>query len=183
MNLEEYLLEFDDEASKVLNHFVFELSRISTGRANPQLIKNIKINYYDTLTPLEELANVSVPEAQQLLIKPYDTSVNKEIAKALTNANLSVGIADEGHQVRLTFPALTTERKKELVKGLKKHTEAAKVGIRNVRQEINKKIKANEEISEDMQKHFLNEIQKEVDSKIQHIDDLTSAKEKDIMAI
>ncbi|MGV2392542.1 UNVERIFIED_CONTAM: ribosome recycling factor [Campylobacter lari] len=183
MELDLYLLEFDDEASKAINHFVFELSKISTGRANPQIIKGVKVNYYDTLTPLEELANISVPEPQQLLIKPFDISCIKDIVKGLTNANLGLNPVDEGDKVRITFPALTTERRKELVKGLSKHTEAAKIGVRNARQNVNKNIKTDEELSEDEQKRYLDIIQKEVDKKIEHINELTSKKEKEIMNI
>ncbi|WP_029512880.1 ribosome recycling factor [Mycoplasmopsis iners] len=183
MELDLYLIEFEDEAHKVLNHYAFELSKISTGRANPQLIKGIRVNYYDTLTPLEEVANITVPEAQQLLIKPYDASLAKDIAKAILAENLSVSVADEGHQVRLTFPALTTERRKEMVKNLSKYTEAAKVGIRNVRQNINKKVKADEELSEDEQKRYLDQVQKHTDDKISHIEDMTNHKEKELMAL
>ncbi|WP_338822642.1 ribosome recycling factor [Mycoplasmopsis felifaucium] len=183
MEFDIYLLEFEEETEKVLNHYVFELSKISTGRANPQLIKGLKVMYYDTLTPLEELANISVPEAQQLLIKPFDQTCIRDIIKAITNASLGVNPVDEGSQIRITFPPLTTERKRELVKGLSKHTEVAKVGIRNVRQNINKSIKSDEELSEDVQKRYLDDIQKLVDKKIIHIDDLEAKKEKDILTV
>ncbi|WP_027334586.1 ribosome recycling factor [Mycoplasmopsis felifaucium] len=183
MEFDIYLLEFEEETEKVLNHYVFELSKISTGRANPQLIKGLKVMYYDTLTPLEELANISVPEAQQLLIKPFDQTCVRDIIKAITNASLGVNPVDEGSQIRITFPPLTTERKRELVKGLSKHTEVAKVGVRNVRQNINKSIKSDDELSEDVQKRYLDDIQKLVDKKIIHIDDLEAKKEKDILAV
>ncbi|UUM19323.1 ribosome recycling factor [Mycoplasma sp. 1018B] len=183
MEFELYNYEFDIEAQKVLDHYVFELSKISTGRANPQLVKGIKINYYDSLTSLEELANISVPEAQQLLIKPYDVSINKEITKVILAENLNVAVADEGNQVRLTFAPLTTEKRKELVKGLNKFTESAKVGIRNTRQNVNKRIKADEELSEDLQRNYLDKIQKLTDEKIAHIDQLTKNKEKELLTI
>ncbi|WP_406617125.1 ribosome recycling factor [Mycoplasmopsis adleri] len=183
MELDLYLLEFEEETEKVLNHYVFELSKISTGRANPQIIRGIKVMYYDSLTPLEELANISVPEPQQLLIKPFDQTSVKDIVKAISLAGLGINPVDEGSQIRITFPPLTTERKKELVKGLAKHTEAAKVGVRNVRQNINKSIKADEELSEDVQKRYLDEVQKLVDKKIAHIDDLEAKKEKDILTV
>lgn len=183
MELDFYLLEFEEETEKVLNHYVFELSKISTGRANPQLIKGIKVMYYETLTPLEELANISVPEAQQLLIKPFDQTCIKDIIKAITIASLGINPVDEGSQIRITFPPLTTDRKKDLVKGLAKHTEAAKVGVRNIRQNINKAIKSDEELSEDVQKRFLDEIQKTVDKKISRIDEIESKKEKEILSV
>ncbi|MHA3786542.1 ribosome recycling factor, partial [Mycoplasma sp. Z244C] len=161
MELEMYLLELEEKCDKAISHYRFELSKISTGRANPQIIKGVRVNYYDTLTPLEELANISVPEPQQLLIKPYDITSVKEIAKALEKANLGILPVDEGSQIRLTFPTLTTERRKEMTKSLAKLTENAKVGVRNARQDINKAIKADEELSEDVQKNYLDRIQKE----------------------
>ncbi|EGV00509.1 ribosome recycling factor [Mycoplasmopsis columbina] len=183
MELDLYLTQFMEEAEKAVNHYAFELSKISTGRANPQIIKGVKINYYETMTPLDELANISVPEAQQLLIKPFDVSSTKEIAKAILAENLGVSVADEGNQVRLTFPALTTERRKEMVKNLSKYTEQAKVGIRNARQNVNKHIKADEELSEDEQKRYLDEIQKHTDERISHIDQMTKVKEKELLAV
>ncbi|VEU78169.1 ribosome recycling factor [Mycoplasmopsis columbinasalis] len=183
MELELYLEEFRTEADKAANHYAFELSKISTGRANPQLIKGIKVLYYDTPTPIEELANISVPEPQQLLVKPFDASVTKELVKAILADNLNVGVADEGNQVRLTFPALTSDRRKELVKSLSKYTEQAKIGVRNVRQNINKQIKADEELTEDEQKKYLDEIQKQTDLKIAHIETMTKAKEKELLTV
>ncbi|MEA4191379.1 MULTISPECIES: ribosome recycling factor [unclassified Mycoplasma] len=181
MELDIYLLDFAEKAEKALSHYRFELSKISTGRANPQLIKGIRVNYYDTLTPLEELSNISVPEPQQLLIKPYDITSVKEINKALEKANLGVMPIDEGSQIRLNFPPLTTEKRKEMVKSLSKLTENAKVGVRNARQDVNKAIKADEELSEDEQKRYLDVIQKEVDKEISKIDKITSEKQEELM--
>ncbi|MHA3825864.1 ribosome recycling factor [Mycoplasma sp. HF14] len=181
MELEMYLLELEEKCDKAISHYRFELSKISTGRANPQIIKGVRVNYYDTLTPLEELANISVPEPQQLLIKPYDITSVKEIAKALEKANLGILPVDEGSQIRLTFPTLTTERRKEMTKSLAKLTENAKVGVRNARQDINKAIKADEELSEDVQKNYLERIQKEVDKEIAKIDAITKEKQDELM--
>ncbi|EFF41613.1 ribosome recycling factor [Mycoplasmopsis alligatoris] len=183
MELDLYLLELDEVAHKAINHYKFELSKMSTGRANPQVIKGVRVNYYETLTPLEELSTISVPEPQQLLIKPYDSSSTKEIVKALTAANLGILPVDEGHQVRMTFPTLTTDRRKELVKSLSKLTEGAKIGIRNARQEVNKAIKADEELSEDIEKRYLDAIQKEVDKYMELVNEITKEKESDLMKI
>ncbi|ADE20011.1 ribosome recycling factor [Mycoplasma crocodyli] len=183
MELDLYLLEIEDAAQKAINHYKFELSKMSTGRANPQIIKGIRVTYYDTPTPLEELSNISVPEPQQLLIKPYDISSVRDIVKALTNANLGILPVDEGHQIRMTFPTLTTERRKEIVKSLSKYTEAAKVTIRNARQDVNKSIKNDEELSEDIEKRYLEAIQKEVDKYTEIINDLTKEKENDLMKL
>ncbi|RIV16606.1 ribosome recycling factor [Mycoplasmopsis gallopavonis] len=181
MEFELFELEFEEKVEKALNHYRFELSKISTGRANPQLIKGIKVNYYDVMTPLEELVNISVPEPQQLLIKPYDITSIKEILKALDKANLGIQPVDEGNQVRLTFPPLTTDRRREMVKSIAKFTEAAKVGVRNARQDANKVIKASEELSEDVQKTYLDKIQKLVDKNIDKISELAKEKESELM--
>ncbi|VEU76352.1 ribosome recycling factor [Mycoplasmopsis columboralis] len=178
-----YLLELEEKCEKAINHYRFEMSKISTGRANPQIVKGIKVEYYGTPTSLEELANISVPEPQQLLIKPYDITSVKEVNKALMNANLGVTPIDEGHQVRLNFPVLTTQRKKEIIKSLAKHTEQAKVGIRNARQDVNKQIKADEELSEDMQKNYLDQVQTFVDKQIDKVNQLTKEKEDEILKV
>ncbi|AMD80977.1 ribosome recycling factor [Mycoplasmopsis canis PG 14] len=181
MEFDIYLLDLEDKSEKSISHFKFKMSKISTGRANPQIIKGVKVNYYDALTPLEELANISVPEPQQLLIKPYDITSVKDITKALEKANLGILPVDEGNQVRLTFPVLTTDRRKEMIKNLGKLSEAAKVGVRNARQDVNKAIKADEELSEDEQKNYLDRIQKNVDALIEKINSLTKEKEEELM--
>lgn len=183
MELELYIETFEEISSKSIKHYAFELSKISTGRANPQIIKGIRVDYYGSPTPLEELANISVPEPAQLLVKPFDMSSVKDIAKAILAANIGVNPVDEGNQVRLTFPALTSERRKELVKSLAKYTEQAKVGVRNARHEVLKAIKADEELSEDEQKRYQDVIQKHVDSDIEKINKMTSEKEKEITSL
>ncbi|QGZ97194.1 ribosome recycling factor [Mycoplasma sp. NEAQ87857] len=183
MELELYLLDFEEKCEKAISHYRFELSKISTGRANPQIVKGVRVMYYDTQTPLEELANISVPEPQQLLIKPYDITSIKEIVKALDKANLGVLPIDEGNQIRITFPPLTTDRRREMVKNLSKYTETAKVGVRNARQDANKAIKNDEELSEDEQKRYLDVVQKNVDKQIDKINSIASEKEKDLMTI
>ncbi|AWX70233.1 ribosome recycling factor [Mycoplasmopsis anatis] len=181
MDIELYLLEIKEAAEKSIQHLKFELSKISTGRANPQLVKWVKVDYYGTPTSLDELANISVPEPQQLLIKPYDQSSVKDILKAINNANLGITPVDEGNQVRITFPALTTERRRELTKSLPKHSEQAKVGVRNARQDVNKSIKGDDSISEDEQKRVLEIVQKEVDKYINEISAIVKDKENELM--
>ncbi|MCU9932610.1 ribosome recycling factor [Mycoplasmopsis cynos] len=181
MELDYYLLELEEKSEKPINHFKFEMSKISTGRANPQIIKGIKVLYYESMTPLEELSNISVPEPQQLLIKPYDITSIKDICKAMEKANLGIMPVDEGNQIRLTFPTLTIERRREMIKNLGKLSETAKVGIRNVRQDVNKLIKADEELSEDDQKKYLEKVQKNVDILIEKVNSLTKEKENELM--
>lgn len=183
MELDFYLSELIEMSKKSINHLRFELSKISTGRANPQIIKGIRIEYYGSSTPIDELTNISVPEPQQLLIKPYDQSSVKDIVKALTNANLGILPVDEGNQIRMTFPQLTTEKRKEMARNLSKYSEAAKIGVRNARHEVNKLIKMDEELSEDLEKRYLDLIQKEVDKFISQTNEIVKEKEEELMKI
>ncbi|MBN3535073.1 ribosome recycling factor [Mycoplasma procyoni] len=183
MELDLYLMELEDRSQKVIENFEKQLSKISTGRANPQLVAYIKVDYYGTPTPIEQIASISVPQAQQILIKPFDISSTKDIYATIVAQNLSVQAVNEGHQIRLTFPPLTTERRREMVKGLSKTIEDAKVGIRVARQDINKDIKKDEELTEDEQKRYLDQIQVYVDKKIDLISKIAAEKEKDLMTI
>ncbi|MDZ7293182.1 ribosome recycling factor [Mycoplasmopsis pulmonis] len=182
--INEVFSTLEEKSMNVVSNFEFNLSKISTGRANPQLIKNIKVSYYEELIPLEQISNISVPEPQQLLIKPFDHNITKEIHKSLLLANLDVAIVNEGNQIRLNFPALNTQRRKELVKSLNKFTEQARVSIRLLRQESNKKIKSfKNEISEDDIKKYETKIQTINDSYIEQIDEITKRKERELMEI
>ncbi|WP_033160794.1 ribosome recycling factor [[Mycoplasma] collis] len=183
MELELYLIEIEEKSIKVFKHFEKELAKISTGRANPQIVSYIKINYYDSMTPIEQLASISIPQPTQILIKPFDQNIVKEIYSTILTQNLSVQTVNEGSQIRLTFPPLTTERRKELVKSLSKIIEDAKVGIRAIRQEINKNIKKDEELNEDSEKQYLNKIQELINKKIDKINEIAANKEKDLMTI
>ena len=160
-----------------------QITKVAIGRANPNLISKIKINYYDILTPIEELASISVIGALQLVVKPYDIASIKLMEKAILDYKLNVSIANEGHQLRITYPQLTTDKRKELVKQLSVITEQAKVGIRQARQEINKQIKNDEDLSEDLQKHYLEIIQKEIDKSIGKIQNIDQEKQNDLMTI
>ncbi|WP_369024279.1 ribosome-recycling factor [Mycoplasmopsis synoviae] len=183
MELEKYLDDFNKKTQKSIDHFVFEMSKISTGKANPQIVKKIKVMYYDNPTELDEIATIMVPEPQQLLIKPFDATSTKDIVKAILSANLgNFPMADEGNQIRITFPPMTSDRRKELVKSLSKFIEQAKVGVRNARQEIIKAIKSDAELSEDMQKNYVEKIELEVKKKIERISTLAKIKENDLNA-
>ncbi|WGI36388.1 ribosome recycling factor [Mesomycoplasma lagogenitalium] len=183
MELDLYLLDLEERSEKVIDTFEKKLSKISTGRANPQLVSYIKVDYYGTLTPIEQLSSISVPQAQQILIKPFDLGSVKDIYSTIVAHNLSVQVVNEGHQIRLTFPPLTTDRRKELVKGLSKSIEEAKVGIRLIRQEVNKEIKKDDDLTEDQEKKYLDEVQKIVDKKIEIINKIANEKEKDLMTV
>ncbi|UVD81690.1 ribosome recycling factor [Mycoplasma iguanae] len=183
MEIQIYKEMFDDEVKKGLDHFQREMNKISTGRVNPLLISHIKVSYYGELTPIDQIANILIPQAQQLLVKPFDINSVKDITAVLNDAQIDAQIANEGNQVRLTFPQMTTERRKDLVKKLGKISEEGKVAVRLARQEIIKDIKKDEELSEDQEKKYLEEIQKVTDKFVEYIIQQTKEKEKEILTI
>ncbi len=183
MELELYKMEAKDEMDKAIESYAKNLHKVSTGRANPNVLEPIKVDYFDTLTPINQLAAISVPEYNQLLIKPFDPQTVKEIVGAINSASLGFSGVNEGHQIRITFPELTTERRREMVKSLSGYTEQSKIKVRHARQEANKLIKKDEELSEDDERYYLDEIQKITDKFIRKIDDMTKDKEKDLMSL
>lgn len=183
MELILYTSEAKKDMQKAIEGFEHQISRVSTGRANPNLISGVKFIYYEEPMSIEEMAAISVPEAQQILIKPYDVKALKNIIISLNKMNLDVQIVDEGSQIRLKFPSLTTERRRDLVKQIVKFNENAKIAIRQARQDVNKMIKNDEELSEDEEKRYLEEIQKLTDKFSSKIDELNKNKEKELMTI
>ncbi|MGY6172414.1 ribosome recycling factor [Candidatus Mycoplasma pogonae] len=183
MEFEIYKEMFDDEMKRAFDHFEKELNKIATGRVNPQLVSYIKVEYYGELTPIEQIANIVVAQAQQLLIKPFDITSVKTIVSVLNDHKLDVQISNEGNQIRLIFPQMTTERRRDLVKKVGKIAEEAKVQVRLTRQNILKQIKNDEEITEDLEKKYSDDVQKITDKYIQKINDMINEKEKDLMTI
>lgn len=183
MELELYKMDAEDKMEHSVSSYQSNISKISTGRANPAILDSVKVVYYETPTPINEIASISVPEPRQLLIKPFDMSINKDIVSAINNSNLGVQAVDEGEKTRISFPELTTERRRELVKSLSKYTEQAKISIRSARADANKGIKADDELSEDVEREYLESIQQLTNTYITKIDELTKAKEKDLMTI
>lgn len=183
MEFIEYELEIKLEFEEAIENLERNLSRVNLGGANPQLISVLKVNYYDTLTPIGDIASITHPEPQQLLIKPFDKSITKEIHSVIVKQNYSISIQDEGDKLRIIFPILTTEKRKESVKQLSTIKEQAKIKIRNARQVILKKIKADEELSEDMLKLYQNNIQKLVDQIMEKIEQIIKEKETQLLKI
>lgn len=175
-------LEAEEQMDLALAKYELNLNKISVGRANPKLLESIKINYFGTLTPLNQLCNISVPEPRQLLIKPYDASINSSIVSAINTSNLQVNAVDEGNKTRITLPELTGERRKQLVKSLGQYTENARVKIRSIRQELNRALK-NAKLPEDTTKKKLEDVQKMTDQYIQKINEITKSKEKELTTI
>lgn len=171
---------------KVVESFKRELSTMKTGRANPAVVSKVSINYYGQDTPLNQIAAVSVPEAQILMIKPYDKSVLRDIEKAILTADLNLTPQSDGTVIRLVFPPLTGETRKALVKTIKSNAEDVKVSIRNIRRDINEELKELEKealITEDDLKKKLEDSQKLTDKYIVKIDEAAKEKEAQVMEI
>lgn len=180
------LMEVEEKMEERVSNLSHELAKIRTGRANPRMFDGVHIEYYGVETPVTQVANISVPEPTQLLVKPYDRSLVKEVERAILAANLGVTPNNEGLQLRIVLPALTMERRKELVKKIKKYGEEAKVSIRNYRRDGNdaiKKLEKASDISEDDSKGYQEDIQELTNSYTDKVDDVVKAKEEDILHI
>lgn len=177
---------YEDKMEKTLSNLQEEYVSIRAGRANPHILDKIQVDYYGTPSPLQSVANISVPEARMIQIQPWESSLIKEIEHAIIASDLGLTPANDGKVIRLVFPELTEERRKDLVKDVKKKAENAKVAVRNVRRDANdavkKQNKANE-ISDDEQKQCEDKIQKLTDKFIVKIDEAMEAKSKEIMTV
>lgn len=180
------LKEFEEKMQKSLESLENEYSNIRAGRANPNILNKIQVEYYGTPTPLQQVGNISVPEARTIMITPWENSLLKEIEKAILCSDLGLTPNNDGKSVILNFPELTEERRKELVKDIKKKGENAKVAVRNVRRDANdyikKQLKASE-ISEDEEKDYEDKIQKMTDKYVNKIDSVIDNKSKEIMTV
>lgn len=178
--------EIEEKMEKRINGLVSEFKTIRAGRANASVLDKISIDYYGTITPIQQVGSISSPEPRTLVIQPWDATVLKDIEKAINKSDLGITPQNDGKVIRLTFPPLTEERRGELVKTVKKYAEEAKVQIRNVRRdgiENYKKLKKDGEITEDDLKKTEKDIQAMTDKYIKEIDDITSDKEKEITEI
>ncbi|MCC2230275.1 ribosome recycling factor [Hominifimenecus microfluidus] len=184
--MDEMLLTFEDKMEKTMENLGSEFAAIRAGRANPALLNKIMVDYYGTPTPIQQVANISVPEARMMQIQPWDKSLIKAIEKAINTSDLGINPGNDGTVIRLVFPELTGERRKELAKDVKKKGDAAKVAIRNIRRDANDKIKKAEkagEMTEDDVKTAENDIQKMTDKYIAKVDKATEEKTKEIMTV
>lgn len=172
--------------NKSIENLSRELANINAGRANSNLLNGVTVDYYGAPTPVQQLASINVPEARLLVISPYDKTSVKDIERAIIAANLGVNPTSDGEVIRITVPALTEERRKELVKNVKKIGEDSKVSIRNIRRDINDQLKKDEkngDITEDDLRSQTEDVQKVTDNSIKEIDNLVDEKEKDIMSV
>ncbi len=180
------LTQYEDKMQKTLDNLEGEYASIRAGRANPNILNKIKVEYYGVPTPMQQLANITVPEARTLMISPWEASLVKAIEKAILNSDLGITPNNDGKNVILNFPELTEERRKELVKDIKKKGESAKVAIRNIRRDANDNIKKQlkgGEMSEDEQKDYEDKIQKLTDKYVNLVDKAIDAKSTEIMTV
>ncbi|MCD8330623.1 MAG: ribosome recycling factor [Lachnospiraceae bacterium] len=184
--MDESLKIFEEKMEKTLDNLQEEFSAIRAGRANPAVLNKITVEYYGTPTPLQQVANISVPEARILQIQPWDRTLIKAIEKAINTSDLGIHPNNDGNIIRLVFPELTEERRKSLAKDVKKKGEAAKVALRNIRRDANDKIKKAEkagDFTEDDAKKAETDIQKLTDKFSTRVDKETEAKTKEIMTV
>ena len=184
--LEEELLVLEEKLEKAVDHLSSEYVTVRAGRANPKILDNITVDYYGSPTPLKQIANITVPEARMLVINLFDKSATKETVKAIAASEIGINPTDDGKVIRLVFPQLTEERRKELVKQVKKMSEDCKVVLRNERRDIldrAKKLKKDMNFSEDELASFEKEVQKVLDKYIENAEVLYKAKEKEILEI
>ncbi len=175
-----------ERMDKAIQSYSRELASIRAGRANAALLDRISVDYYGAPTPVNQLAGISVPEARLLVIQPYDKTILGEIEKAILKSDIGLNPTNDGNIIRLTIPMLTEERRKELVKNVKKESEEAKIAVRNIRRDGNddlKKLEKNGEITEDALRGYSDDIQKLTDEYISKVDALTKEKEKEILEV
>ena len=178
--------ELENKMEKTISVFQENLAEVRAGRANPAILNKVSVEYYGTPTPINQVAGISVPEARLIVIQPWDANILKDIEKAILAADIGINPNNDGKVIRLAFPELTEERRKELVKDIKKMAEDSKVAVRSIRREGIDKAKAmqkNSELTEDELRDAEESIQKLTDKKIAEIDDILSAKEKEVMSV
>lgn len=182
--MDERLKAYDEKMQKTCEHLVSDYLGIRAGRANPHVLDKLKVNYYGTPTPIQQVGNVTVPEARMIQIAPWEKSLIKEIEKAIMASDIGITPSNDGAVIRLVFPELTEERRKDLAKDVKKKAEDCKVAIRNIRRDGNDYLKKmGKEISEDEVKQMEEELQKLTDKYIKEADKQMEEKTKEILTV
>ena len=184
--MNEILKEYDVKMQKTVDVVVSDFAGVRAGRANAAVLDKITVDYYGSATPINQVAAISSPDPRSLLIKPWDSSVLKAIEKAIQASDLGINPQNDGSSIRLSFPQLTEERRKELTKQVKKYAENGKVAIRNIRRDAMDKLKAKQkksEITEDDCKEYEKELQDMTDKRCKELDELAAKKEKELMAV
>ena len=180
-----YLDELAESMAKALAHVNVEMSRIRAGKASPAMLDGLRVDYYGTLTPIGQIANVTAPDARSLLIKPWEKNMVSEVAKAIKNSDLGLNPVSDADGIRLNIPAMTEERRRELVKQAKNESEAGKVRVRGIRKDVNESLRKllKDGASEDAVKGAEEKVQKTTDTYIAEVDKALSKKESEIMTI
>ncbi len=184
--IDDVMLNTEERMEGAINNLKREFSKVRTGRANPSMLEQVQVDYYGVPTPVTQVGNIAVPEPNQLLIKPYDRNIVKEIEKAILAANLGVTPSNEGDQVRIVLPKLNEERRRTLVKDVKKLAEEARVAIRNVRRDANdaiKKLEKGGDLTEDDSKGYQEDVQELTDMFIERVAKEFDEKEKDLLSL
>ena len=184
--MDDMLVQYDDKMQKTMRNLQEEFGSIRAGRANPHVLDKLRVDYYGTPTPIQQVANVNVPEPRMIQIQPWEPSMVKEIEKVILTSDLGINPTNDGKSIRLVFPELTEERRKDLAKDIKKKGEAAKVAVRNIRRDANdtfKKLGKKEDVSEDEIKELEGKVQKMTDKFIADIDKAVEDKTKEIMTV
>lgn len=184
--MDERLQQYNNKMQKSYDNLLGEFGSIRAGRANPHVLDKLKVDYYGTPTGLQQVANISVPEPRMILIQPWEASMVREIEKAILTSDLGINPTNDGKVIRLVFPELTEERRKELAKDLKKKGENAKVAVRNIRRDANdalKKMGKSNDISEDEIKQLEEQVQKLTDKYIANVDKAVEEKSKEILTV
>lgn len=184
--MDERLVPFHEKMEKTMHNLSEEFGSVRAGRANPHVLDKLRVDYYGTPTPIQQVANVNVPEPRMILIQPWEAAMVKEIEKTILTSDLGINPTSDGKMIRLMFPELTEERRKELAKDVKKKGENAKVAIRNIRRDANdsfKRLSKSSEISEDEIKELEDNAQKMTDKFIVEIDKAVEAKTKEILTV
>ena len=181
--MEEILLSCEEKMEKAVDQYENHLTTVRTGRANPKLLDRIEVDYYGAMTPVNQIASISVVEGRTLVIKPYDSHSLKDIEKAINASDLGLPPQSDGNVIRVSVPQLTEETRRNYCKEVSKFAEEAKVAVRNIRREANDALKKDKTIPEDVQKSFLDDVQKLTEKFTDKIDDIAAKKEKEIMTI
>ncbi|MDW5299807.1 MAG: ribosome recycling factor [Sedimentibacter sp.] len=182
----EIVAKSEETMRKSIDFLREDLAAIRAGKANPKLVDKIQVSYYGTMTPLNQIANISVPEPRAIIIQPWDSSTLKEIEKAIMASELGINPSNDGKLIRLVIPVLTEERRKELLKVVKKETENTKIAIRNIRRDSNedlKRLEKSSEITKDDHKKAEEDMQKLTDKYVKYVDDIYKDKEKEILEV
>lgn len=183
--MDERIQKYDEKMTKTISNLESEFAAIRAGRANPRILDRLTVDYYGSPTPIQQVANINVPEARMIQIQPWESKMIKAIEKAILTSDLGLNPSNDGKVIRLVFPELTEERRKDLVKDVKKKGEAGKVALRNIRRDANDMLKklGKTDVSEDEIKELEDKVQKMTDKYVKEVDKMIEVKSKEILTV